>query len=178
MVQRGQRGFTLSEVLIVVALLTVMAALAMPILMRARQAGNQSSAIGSLRAINSAQHTYSATCGGGYYAPRLTVLGRAPATGIAFVSDELGAADVVTKSGYQITMGSTSGASAQAPASCNGQAAGADTAGYWATATPMVNAGVLAYGTNASSMIYKAEQLTPLAMTDLAAPAGAQILDK
>ena len=73
-------GFTLIELLIVVTLIGVIVAIAVPGLLRARMAGNEASAIASLRAIIDGQSAYSSSCAGGGYAVTLADLAR-PAPG-------------------------------------------------------------------------------------------------
>jgi prepilin-type N-terminal cleavage/methylation domain-containing protein len=131
-----ERGFTLIELLIVVAIIAIIAAIAVPGLLRARQSGNEASAIGTLRTVSSAQITYSSSCGGGGYAQALADLAKGPPSGSGFVSPDL-AADPSFKSGYEIVLEAEVGANtvAAASATCN-SAANNSVSAFWLGARP------------------------------------------
>ncbi len=72
---RPARGFSLIELLIVVAMILVIASIAIPNLLRARIAANEASAVSSIRTVNAAQITYVATYPTVGYATKLPQLG-------------------------------------------------------------------------------------------------------
>jgi type IV pilus assembly protein PilA len=131
---RHERGFTMIELLIVVAIISVIAAIAVPGLMRSRMTGNETSAISSMGVTRSAQVAYSASCGSGGYAATYLILGTPPGVSSeGFISLDLGHAAPIQKSGYafQLTAGAGSG---PGPNDCHGLA----TNSAWiATAVPV-----------------------------------------
>jgi type IV pilus assembly protein PilA len=120
--------------------------------------GNESSAIGSMRAVNSGQSTYSSSCANGGYAQSLADLLKAPGSSTAgFVSPDLSTNGVI-KSGYAVNVGTgtvttvvTTGTN-----TCNGSTADA-TATYFAEAHPVTigSTGQRAFGTDQRSTIFQ-----------------------
>ncbi|HXX16909.1 MAG TPA: prepilin-type N-terminal cleavage/methylation domain-containing protein [Candidatus Eremiobacteraceae bacterium] len=112
---KKQKGFSLIELLIVVAIILIIAAIAIPNLMRSKMAANESSAVGSLRTINTAEVTYSNNYPTLGYTGTLAQLGGNPATCATAPATSTAACliDNVlalgTKSGYNFVLGGLTG---------------------------------------------------------------------
>ncbi|MGA2510206.1 MAG: prepilin-type N-terminal cleavage/methylation domain-containing protein [Candidatus Acidiferrales bacterium] len=135
MMIKKEKGFSLIELLIVVAIILIIAAIAIPNLLRSRMAANESSAVGSIRTINTAAISFNSSYGDGFP----STLAQIGTTGSGAVScsnaeylDPL--LTTGSKSGYSFTM--TAGAvvvlAANVPAGCTA----GYTDGYVVQATP------------------------------------------
>ena len=158
---RSDSGFTLIELLIAVAIIGILAAIAVISMTRARQSGNEASAIGSMRAITGGQAAYASSCGGGGYAQSNADLAKAPNGSPPFISPDLEKADLAAsaKSGYVVDVNDNADPDNRdvqtAAETCNASAA-ASRAMYHVVADPVSRGvtGTRSFGSDRRGTIY------------------------
>ncbi len=118
---RSRNGFSLIELLIVIAIILIIAAIAIPNLIRSRMAANEAAAISNLRAIVTASVVYSTSYNNGY-PPNLAALGPPSGGGSSATCDTAQLIDEVvaagSKSGYTFTYAGTGAAVSPAGQGC------------------------------------------------------------
>ena len=149
----ADRGFSLIELLIVVAIILIIAAIAIPNMLRSKMTANQAAAVANLRTISTASVSYWVTYSNGY-PPSLTSLGGSlpPATcNLAVLIDESIATAPNQKSGYQFAYTGDQGNVATPPPGCT-----PGFNGYLATAAPLSVGltGDISYCTNEPGVIH------------------------
>jgi len=172
---RKAQGFALIDMIFVTGVIGLLMSIAMPRLIMAKQSAGAASAIGSMRAIGSAQLSYALTCGGGFYAPNLSTLGTPPPGATeAFISAGLGSADSIVKAGYTIQMTATPFPGA--PGACNGLAPGSAGQAFVAGADPTDVSNSRFFAINANNVIYEDNVSLYAAMPEVGEPAAGHVL--
>jgi hypothetical protein len=168
--KRGEAGFTLIDLLFVIAMIGLISTLAIPGLMRARGAAQSASALGSIKVINSAELSFAITCGLGFYSPDLPTLGVIPPASVdAFLAPEMSTGPTFIKSGYTFSLAGVGVPGA--PASCNGLSAGSGSAGYAVVADPLdVTPPARYLASNADGVIYEDSGSFASTMPETGAP--------
>ena len=134
MTKKKQKGFSLIELLIVVAIILIIAAIAIPNLLRSKMAANEASAVGSVRTLNTAAITYNSTYGNGFPQSLATLggTGAVSCTAAGLIDSVLSAG---TKSGYNFSLVGSKTALNSSNSSCS--AGYGYQEGYLSTAVPV-----------------------------------------
>ena len=150
---KKQKGFSLIELLIVVAIILIIAAIAIPNLLRSRMAANEASAVGSIRTMNTAAISYNSTYGNGFPA-NITQIGTTGTVAVSCDNAELidSVLTLKLKSGYKFDILPGATAVAAKPTGCS---VAGNTDGYGAIASPasIGTTGQRSFCTDASGVI-------------------------
>jgi type II secretory pathway pseudopilin PulG len=148
----ASEGFTLLDVIFVVALIGVLSAIAGPILLSSRAAANETASIATMRTVNTGQLAYALSCGLGLWAANFQALAD-PGGGLGYLPNDMTAVAAPQKSGYAYTLQPGPGG-LTALIDCNGNTIALD---YYVTAAPLAfgNTGNRAFATSEANVIWQ-----------------------
>ena len=164
-------GFTLLEVIFVSGIIALLSGIAVPSLLRSRAAANETSTLGTVRTVHTAQLTYALTCGKGLYAESFKALGGAN----AFLPPDLTTNPSPLKTGYRFTLQPGPGGVTKFT-DCNGVPIAVD---YYVTAEPIRvgETGSRGFASNQAHLIWQdttgAAPVEPFTLGATVSPLGA-----